>query len=498
MSDLWYQLGQDILGEAANNYFGRVSISADGLVVAIGAPANAGGGISRGSVRVFAFNGTSWVQRGNPINGETNGDFSGYAVELSSDGTSVAISARGNDGTSGDVNDNRGHVRVYTWNGSAWVQKGQDIDGEAAGDSSGEALSFSSDGNTLAIGAIFNDGSSGNVNDNRGHVRVYTWNGSTWVQKGQDIDGEAAGDQSGRAVSLSADGSIVAIGARLNDNPGGIDAGHVRVYAYNGTQWVQRGQDIDGVASNDFNGRNVSLSADGTLVAIGANGNDTNGNLSGQVRVWNWNGSLWVQRGQDINGISGEQLGTSVMLSIDGSILSIGSPGYDLSRGRVRILAYNGIEWVQRGDYIIGDAIGDFSGLIISLSKDGSIVAISSTDSDTVNGVDSGKVRVFTNDLLAPAVSYPNSTMPLSKRYVTLRNRTGLLFDRNGQNPFNIAMNSVLCDMGKTVALPNGTLLQKVQVIPVGGHNSNLPEEYETGYMYLDSVPEGQNIVLLF
>ena len=53
----------------------------------------------------------------------------------------------------------------------------------------------------------------------------------TWTQRGADIDGEAASDQSGSIVSLSADGSIVAIGAIGNDVNGG-NSGHVRVYKY--------------------------------------------------------------------------------------------------------------------------------------------------------------------------------------------------------------------------------------------------------------------------
>ena len=40
-------------------------------------------------------------------------------------------------------------------------------------------------------------------------------NGSSWNQQGADIDGEAASDYSGWLVSLSADGSVVAIGAHL-------------------------------------------------------------------------------------------------------------------------------------------------------------------------------------------------------------------------------------------------------------------------------------------
>ena len=54
--------------------------------------------------------------------------------------------------------------------------------------------------------------------------------GGNWVQLGQDIDGEAAGDHSGSSVSLSQNGGLVAIGAPLNDGNGG-GSGQVRVYA---------------------------------------------------------------------------------------------------------------------------------------------------------------------------------------------------------------------------------------------------------------------------
>ena len=54
------------------------------------------------------------------------------------------------------------------------------------------------DANTVAVGAYKNDG---NGND-AGHVRVFEWNGSAWIQKGLDIDGEAAQDNSGESVSM--------------------------------------------------------------------------------------------------------------------------------------------------------------------------------------------------------------------------------------------------------------------------------------------------------
>ena len=46
----------------------------------------------------------------------------------------------------------------------------------------------------------------------------------------KDIDGEAADDNSGRSVSLSSDGTIVAIGANYNDGDNGSDSGHVRIF----------------------------------------------------------------------------------------------------------------------------------------------------------------------------------------------------------------------------------------------------------------------------
>ena len=118
--------------------------------------------------------------------------------------------------------------------------------------------------------------------------------GTNQWQRGQDADGEAASDASGnmpQSVSLSADGSTVAIGARNNHGANGAGSGHVRIYKWNSisNQWDKSGQDIDGEASNDNSGTSVSMSADGSIVAIGANSNQgANGVRSGHVRVYEW------------------------------------------------------------------------------------------------------------------------------------------------------------------------------------------------------------------
>ena len=274
------QIGADIDGETANYYSGySVAMSADGSRVAIGATgADGDNGSDSGHVRVYTLTNNVWTQTGGDIDGEAAGDQSGWSVEMSADGSRVAISGVYNDGTGV----NAGHVRVYTLTNNVWTQTGGDIDGEAAGDYSGFSVAMSADGSRVAIGANNNDG-NGSAS---GHVRVYTLTNNVWTKTGGDIDGEAAVDYSGFSVAMSADGSRVAIGANKNDG-NGSDSGHVRVYTLTNNAWTQTGGDIDGEAAGDETGRSVAMSADGSRVAIGATGNDgTPGVNSGHVRVY--------------------------------------------------------------------------------------------------------------------------------------------------------------------------------------------------------------------
>jgi surface protein len=404
MTKIWAQVGADIDGEAADDESGRnsVSLSSDGSRVAIGAWQNDEDGSNSGHVRIYDYNGSAWVQVGEDINGEAADDNSGWAVSLSSDGSRVAIGAYNNDG----AGTNHGHVRVFKYQvisgTTTWTQVGQDIDGEASLDSSGYSVSLSSDGSRVAIGAIGNDGNG----TSSGHVRIYQNNNNSWSQLGPDIDGEAANDTSGISISLSSDGSRVAIGAYLNDGANGVDSGHVRVFKYQvisgTTTWTQVGQDIDGEAAGDQSGYSVSLSSDGLRVAIGAIRNDgTSGNANdnrGHVRIYQYNNNSWSQLGDDINGeAAGDTSGWKVSLSPDGSRVAIGAPTNDAngsSSGHVRIYQYNNNSWSQLGADIDGEAASDQSGRSISLSSDGSRVAIGAPFNNG-NGSTSGQVRVY-------------------------------------------------------------------------------------------------------
>lgn len=335
-----------------------------------------------------------WTQVGNNLNGESLSDEFGSSVSMSADGTIVAVGAEFNSGANGSLS---GHVQVYQNIGGTWTQIGLDIDGEAPSDGSGRSISLSANGSIVAIGAPGNDGVNGT---DSGHVRVYQNSGGTWTQVGTDIDGEAAGDELGHSVSISADGSIVAIGAPINDGVNGVNSGHVRVYQNISNTWTQIGADIDGEASNDRFGDSISLNADGSIVAIGATRNDATGTDAGHVRVYQNNGGTWTQLGADFDGNQAQDyFGYAVSLNDDGNVLAIGATRNDanglVDSGHVKIFLMSGV-WFQIGE-IKGEGATDGSGNSVSLSADGSLIAIGAQGNDSPNGSASGHVRVYQN-----------------------------------------------------------------------------------------------------
>ncbi|MFO7790474.1 MAG: T9SS type A sorting domain-containing protein [Bacteroidota bacterium] len=386
----WTQIGNDIDGEAANDFFGNsVSLNSNGSTVAIGAPYNSGNEDNAGHVRIYQNQNGTWEQIGNDIEGVDEYDRFGESVCLSSNGLVLAIGANRNDGNGDDA----GHVRIYKIQGDECIQIGNNIEGENEVDNFGTSLSLSSDGSIVAIGAPNNNGNGPAA----GHVRVFKNQEGTWSQIGNDIEGETQGDRSGKAVSLSSDGSVVAIGAERNDG-NGDNAGHVRVFKNQNDNWIQIGEDIDGENADDEFGETVSLSSDGSIVAIGASNNDDNGINAGYVRVFKNQGGIWSQIGNDIYGEAAEDnFGCSVSLNADGTIVAIGAIGNDgigNNAGHVRVFKNQNNNWTQIGNDIDGEASEDGTGWSVSLNNDGSIIAIGAVGNDE-NGDWSGHVRIF-------------------------------------------------------------------------------------------------------
>lgn len=418
----WNQVGADLDGESSQDWSGyAVSTNSDGSIVAIGAYNNDGNGSNAGHVRIYQNSDGTWAQIGEDIDGEAEFDNSGCSVSLSSDGSIVAIGANGNDGNGSSA----GHVRIYQNSGGTWTQIGEDIDGEAEGDQSGYSVSLSSDGSMVAIGAPYNGGNGVWA----GHVRIYQNTSGTWTQVGADIDAESEGDYSGFSVSLSSDGSTVAVGAPYNQGSGYL-AGHVRVFQYTDGTWTQMGADIDAEVAFDNCGTSVSLNSDGSTVAIGAPYNEGNGYWAGHVRIFQNTGGTWTQVGSDIDGeAEDDKSGYAVSLSDDGATVAIGAyynDGSSFESGHVRIYENSGGIWVQVGADIDGEAEYDESGYSVCLSDDGSTVAIGAFFNDG-NGTNAGHVRVYENvyvgvkKLQQHGISiYPNPTK--DKLYLTCDN----------------------------------------------------------------------------
>jgi hypothetical protein len=388
----WVQVGSDIDGESAGDNFGSsTALSANGLILAVGAVLNdATGTTDSGHVRTFELIDDTWVQLGDDIDGG-DGEQSGVSVALSSDGMILAIGARYNDGNNGS---NSGHVRIFELNDDTWVQLGDDIVGELSNANLGISTSISADGTKVAVGA------TGNIS-----VRIFERNGEAWNQLGYTIYGESGHDYFGATVALSSDATMIAIGAPLNDDTG-RDVGQVRIFELNDDTWVQLGDAIYGDVERDRFGMSVALSSDGLTVAAGAVWNDDNGSQSGHVRIFEWKTPAWVQMGDDIDGEAGSNSGKSVALSSNGQIVAIGADRNNNDNGgdagHVRVLQWDDTNkaWNQLGGDIDGENSGDKSGSFnaLALSADGTAVAIGATTNDG-NGSESGHARVYSIDV---------------------------------------------------------------------------------------------------
>ena len=363
----------------------------DGSVLAVGAYLNDGGGNDSGHVRVYKFSQGQWRQRGSDIDGSL-ADWFGNSLSLSADGSVLAVGAGLHDGPNGF---DSGQVRVFEWTGASWIAMGSPIYGAVGGDRFGgpwensDSVAISADGTVVAAGAPANDGGG----RDEGDVRIFAWSGSVWFQRGPALEGDALDDNLGQAVSLSADGSIVGVGARRNDFNGG-EAGVVRVFRWNGNFWTQLGADMYG-QPNDWFGESLSLSGDGTIVAVGAF-------RAEYCQVLELIDNTWAPLGQAIRpDMRGGWFAGTVRLSRNGDMVVIGGRFTDSANGRdsgtakVFRLTSNGRLWVQVGQDLDGEFAGDHAGWGVAISGDGSRVAVGSPHKDGSGLVSRGQVRVF-------------------------------------------------------------------------------------------------------
>ena len=294
----WTQVGSSIPG-ASNERFGQsISISSDGMRVAVGAA------WGTETIKVYEYSGSTWNKIFEASG--VSGDQFGRVISISSDGKRVAS------GASSDTS-NTGYARVYDIDsGTLLVQ----LTGVSTNEYFGSSVSLNSDGTRLVVGAD-------QYQNGNGYVNIYTESGGSWSLLGSQISGKASGDRFGYASSISSNGNRVAVGAYLNST----SRGYVRIYEYSGGTWNQIGSDLEGDSSHDIFGFSVSLSSNGKRVIVG--GPMAASNDRGVVKVYEETGGTWNQvfstiEGGEYNG-SGDMMGRSVSMSSDGNVIVAGS-----------------------------------------------------------------------------------------------------------------------------------------------------------------------------
>jgi len=234
-----------------------------------------------------------WEPLGLDANGQQNPglatSFGIRPIEISGDGERVVVGVRLNGG-------GNGVARAYELTPTGWVQLGATLIGANSGDAFGESVAIDDDGSHILVGAPRRNFDALSA----AYARVYAYSAAddAWVQVGADITSATLGETVGDSVAISRDGTRVAVGAPF---AGGFTAGgQVRVYEYDGTDWVQVGASMGANGEYDLFGKRVRLNADGSRVMASAMQSGPNLSGPGYAKVLAFSGGAWQQVGADL------------------------------------------------------------------------------------------------------------------------------------------------------------------------------------------------------
>ena len=316
----WVMMVPEILGEFSGDAAGKsVALSADGKTLAVGSPGFIESSIG-GQVKLYRENEGFWEELGTGLVGDDAFDRFGTSVALSDDGSRVAVSAPAGD------NIGRKTVEVYELDGDGWPQLGGDLVGRYGAD----PVAMAGTGDVVALGSL-----STADNNYASAVRVYHYERmeQEWARRGSDISLGSSGltHNINWMPSLSADGNTLAIGSSVEIANGmSTNDEHelkVYVYRYNKSkdEWARDGEEVYSKRGRNLLRLSASLSADGKTLAIG----DPSGQPSdegGYVHILRLLDDEWVDVETIKDGLDEAQVGFDVSLSADGKRVGIGAP----------------------------------------------------------------------------------------------------------------------------------------------------------------------------
>ncbi len=358
---------------ALDNYGNGIAISGNGQSIAIGVPDFATN-LNKGMVKVFDNVSGNWVQKGNSIEGSNYERF-GFSVAMSYDGNTIASSAIGSN--AGGACSNCGVTRVYVWNGTSWNQIGNDIQGETNDEFSGSKIAISDDGKRIIIGSPTYSAPSFESN---GCARVYELISNNWVKMGATLGGKSYNKFFGASVSINYNGTIVGI-SDPRENDGATYQGVIRTYKWDAvnSDWSTLGDSILGNINANF-GNNISLASKVNEMAVSLNFFSSSGFVdNGAVNIYQLKGGNWVLKGNPIIGDRDSlYFGHSVSLNDDGNKLIVGTitDTNGTNTGYAQAYNWDGNNWVAYGNKILGEKKDDNFGQDVVINKNGHMVII--------------------------------------------------------------------------------------------------------------------------
>ena len=303
-------------------------MDSSGEFVAVGGPF--AGDASAGHVKVYQNVNNTWNQAGNQIQGSSDNDQFGSAVDMNSDGKVIVVGAKNADSGKGSatVYQYKNTVTGYNTSDLSWNRIGAGITGDSAGDFVGTSVGIIGEGTEFSVGA---PGKQVDTNDNAGTVESYTFDYEKisdteprFTQILTPILGTAANDRMGEAVVTSLTGDVIAISAP-NNSGGGVERGLVRVYQKGDSSWTQLGSDLTGTNDNDQFGYSLDINADGTILSVGTK--DVSNNA---LYVYQYDGSTWNQYGNTINVFKDSNISFNESSFIQGSKVKLNKEGNKL------------------------------------------------------------------------------------------------------------------------------------------------------------------------